>query len=138
MLPAGANNLCMPECSFDDFFRCNYEKLSSRLSPKEERQRIFDILFEVYSIKFKALDYEYKCSCKALEENEDAENQSCRRERVKYIKNLTQLAIEEYDSFLDDLNFELCDDENCEHKIIKKNKRKYRNELKKLISKNCK
>lgn len=130
-----ANSLCSMDCSFNDFFRCNYEKLSAKLSPQCERRKIFDILFEVYSIKFKTIDYEYKCCCSAL--NEEAENSSCRREKIKYIKNLTQLAMEEYDSFLDDLNFELCDEENSEHKIIRRNKKKYRNELKKLISKNC-
>ncbi len=133
--PVFANNLCSDNCTFDAFFRQNYEKLVKYLNPNERRHEFFNILFDVYSIKFKEIDYEYKCRCEALLKQD--ENNLCCKNLKKDIKALNELAIEEYDSFLEDLNFELCEDENCENKFIKKHKKRYRKELKRLISKNC-
>ena len=86
------------------------------------------------------MDYEYAENCKKLKEdtNSDEISRHCINEQKKYLKNLAEIAEEEYDSFLDDLSFELCGCENSEHKIIKKNKKKYRKNLKKYIAKNCK
>lgn len=129
-----ADNLCSCECNFDNFFRENYQNLLAYLCPNEERRKIFDILFNAYSIKFKGLDYEYENICAQIEQDKDG----CIAEKKKYVKSLSMIAIDEYDSFLDDLSFELCEDENLENPIIKKNKKKYRKNLKKLISKHCK
>ncbi len=38
----------------------NYQNLLQHLCPNEEKKKIFDTLFNAYSIKFKGLDYEYK------------------------------------------------------------------------------
>ena len=134
--PAFASNLCSSCCTFDEFFRQNYEKLVEYLHPSEKRHDFFNILFEVYSIKFKEIDYEYKCRCEALFRQD--ENNSCTRNIKKELHALNELAMEEYDSFLEDLNFEICEDENSENKFIKRHKKRYRKELKRLISKNCK
>lgn len=133
--PAYADNLCSKNCTFDNFFRQNYEKLVQYLNPGDKRHEFFNILFDVYSIKFKGIDYEYKCRCEALFKQN--ENNLCCKQLKKDIKALNDLAIEEYDSFLEDLNFEICEDENCENKFIKKHKKRYRKELKRLIAKNC-
>ena len=132
--PASAKNMCDCGCLFDEFFKENYTHLIEYLNPDCKRREIFDIIFNAYSIKFKAIDYEYKCRCKALA---DGVNDGCEKQAKKDIKNLTEIAMEEYDSFLDDLTFEICSDEEKEHKFIKKNKKKYRRSLKKLIAKNC-
>ena len=137
---ACASNLCSANCAFNVFFKENYQRLISYLNPDCEQQRLFDILFNAYSIKFEGLDYEYAENCKKLKEdtNSDEISRHCINEQKKYLKNLAEIAEEEYDSFLDDLSFELCGCENSEHKIIKKNKKKYRKNLKKYIAKNCK
>lgn len=106
-------------CSFDEFFKENYQNLLQSICPDEEQEKFYNILFEAYSIKFKGLDYEY-------------ENLG-----TKCLKSLSEIAIDEYDSFLDDLSFETCGEENLQNPHIKKHKRKYRKELKKLISKHC-
>ena len=62
----------------------------------------------------------------------------CITEKKKYVKSLPAIAIDEYDSFLDDLSFEICGCENAEQKNIKKNKKRYKKALKKCIVKNCK
>ncbi len=132
--PAYSNNICGCNCLFDEFFRENYGQLVEYLNPDCKRREIFDIIFNAYSIKFKAIDYEYECRCRALT---DGVNDGCEKQAKKDIRNLTEIAMEEYDSFLDDLTFEICTDEDSEHKFIKKNKKKYRRSLKKLIAKNC-
>lgn len=139
-LPAQASNLCSVDCSFNDFFKSNYEKLVEYLSPDKETKRIFDMLFNAYSIKFEGLDFEYKAKCDTLKEDTDTEDLTthCLNEQKKYIKNLTEIAQEEYDNFLDDLNFEICGCENSENKAIRRHKKRYRKTLKKLIAKNCK
>lgn len=126
---------CSDFCSYDNFFMKNYQKLNEYLNPSAERLIIFNMLYEAYSIKFKTLDYERDYLIKTLQ-NEEYE--ACCNEIWKELRNINEIAIEEYDSFLDDLNFELCEDETSEFKFIKKHKKKYRKELKKLISKNCK
>ena len=130
------SKLCCPDfCSYNDFFMENYQKLNEHLNPSEKRLIIFNMLYEAYSVKFKTLDYERENLIKALE-NEEYE--ACCKEIQKELRNINEIAIEEYDSFLADLNFELCEDETSELRFIKKHKKKYRKELKKLISKNCK
>ncbi len=47
--------------------------------------------------------------------------------KEKYVKSLPAIAIDEYDSFLDDLSFETCGDENLENPSIKKNKKNTEN-----------
>jgi len=134
-----AENLCSYNCSFDDFFRENYENLTENLNPDCDRRTIFNILYNAYSIKFKGLDYEYRCRCEGLEnENTEDLTKKCIRDKKRYIRLLADMAIEEYDNFLDDLSFEICGDENFENRLIKKNKKKYRKSLKKMIAKNCK
>lgn len=131
-LPAKADE-CDTICpDFEGFFRNNYAELAKKLSPCEEKCRIFNILFSAYSIKFKTIDYEYSSGKEALL---DENNRECEGEIRKYLRNLKEIAIEEYDSFLDDLSFELCDEEGFEHRTIKKNKKKYKKELKKMIAK---
>lgn len=137
---ACASNLCSINCSFNDFFKENYQNLSDCLNPDSEQKRMFDILFNAYSIKFEGLDYEYAEKCRELKKDTDSDEitHHCINEQKKYIKNLAEIAEEEYDNFLDDISFELCGSENSEHKIIKKNKKKYRKKLRKCIAKNCK
>lgn len=131
---AAAHEVCSCECSFDIFFRENYQGLLQHLCPDEEEKKIFDMIFNAYSIKFKGLDYEYENICAALEQS----GEECIKEKEKYLKTLSTIAIDEYDSFLDDLSFETYGTEGVENHIVKKNKKKYKKSLKKLISKNCK
>ncbi len=129
-----AGNLCGCECSFEIFFKENYQKLLQTLCPVEEEKYIFDILFNAYSIKFQGLDYEYKNICASLTQD----NEECIIKKEEYLKQLSMIAMDEYDSFLDDLSFEICGCENTENRFIRKNKKKYRKQLKKLIAKHCK
>ena len=78
-----AKNLCSCKCSFDDFFRENYQNLLQHLCPNEEKKKIFDTLFNAYSIKFKGLDYEYKSICEEIMQNQDG----CITEKKKYVKS---------------------------------------------------
>jgi len=130
---AQAKNHCQDECTFDIFFRENYQKLLENLCLDPINKRLYDTIFNAYSIKFQGFDYEYKNACAQIQQGND-----CTNEKKNYLKSLPMMAMDEYDSFLDDLSFELCGDENLENSIIKKNKKKYRRQFKKLISQNCK
>lgn len=137
---ARASNLCSACCTFGDFFKADYQKLMEHIKPDDETRRFFNILLNAYLIKFEGLDFEYKAKCDALknDENSGDTKRSCLGEQKKHIKGLTEIAIEEYDNFLDDLSFEICGCENAEQKNIKKNKKRYKKALKKCIAKNCK
>lgn len=123
---------CPVECSFSNFFKNSYKELAQKLCLDCDREKIFNILFDAYSIKFKTIDYEYIRGQNALGDDDYRE---CRSEIKKYLKNLNEIAIEEYDSFLDDLSFEICESEHKESRIIKKHKKHYKKSLKKLVSK---
>ncbi len=132
-----SNDFCNGCCSFDDFFKNNYQNLLKNLCPNEERIKFYDILFNAYSIKFKGLDYEFENICAQIDKECSCETDNA-KEKIKYLKQLSTIAVDEYDSFLDDISFETCGDETLENPAVKKIKRKYRKQLKKLIAKNCK
>lgn len=134
MQSAFTKELCNCECSFDGFFRENYENLLQTLCPDTEQRKIFDMIFNAYSIKFQGLDYEYINICASLEQTAE----ECIKEKEKYLKSLSTIAMDEYDSFLDDLSFETCGIEGTENRHMKKNKKRYRKALKKLIAEHCK
>lgn len=135
-----ASNLCTKDCSFALFFKYDFEKLIKYLKPNDEVRHFYNILFNAYLIKFEGLDFEYKIRCQELEDNKNSDEIKaiCIKEQKNYIKELAKIAEEEYDNFLDDLNFELCGCENFEEKNIKKNKKRYKKALKKCIASNCK
>ncbi len=128
-----AKELCSCECSFDTFFRENYQNLLQDLCPDDNQKKIFDMIFNAYSIKFQGLDYEYENICTSLKQS----SEECIKEKEKYLKTLSTIAMDEYYSFLDDLSFETCGAEDVENHIVKKNKKRYRKALKRLIAKNC-
>ena len=101
-------NLCSDKCSFDDFLEKIIKTYCSTYARMKKKRKFFDTLFNAYSIKFKGLDYEYK---KHLRGNY-AKSGWLHNRKEKYVKSLPAIAIDEYDSFLDDLSFETCGDEN--------------------------
>lgn len=132
-----SKDFCNGCCNFDDFFRENYQQLLERICPDEDKKKFYDILFNAYSIKFKGLDYEFENICTQIDKDCPCAESNF-KEKNKYLKQLSTIAVDEYDSFLDDISFETCGNETLENPAVKKIKKKYKKQLKKLISKNCK
>lgn len=130
---ACAQEDCKLSCGYDDFFNRSYNSLIECMEISENSKRLFETLFNAYSIKFKVFDMEYQDLCKKLNISE------CSKSEIKKeINNLTEMAIEEFDSFLNDISFEVCGCEGADSREVKRARARVRRPLKKMISNNCK